>query len=328
MKDPDILRQLEALVGTTFPHTVQDGRCTELSLANDGALYHGLIRHHSAAAQQDILRLICRLTGLRRLNLRRNHVFALPAEFAQLVELEHLILGSNYLGVVPESIRGFRQLRSLHLGNNDLTEIPAWLGELNQLEYLALHKNIKLKSVASLRGLNKLKNLNLFLLNLLTLPDCLYDCRDLTTLTLWNVSRYPQGLEPFQRLEFFTVSGSPGLRALPPGFTTLKKLRMTRLHQNNLESLPNDIGEMAQLEQISLYQNQLSALPDSMARLTKLTKLNLGWNHFRQLPGWLGQLERLEWLGVFENPLEQPFLLPERAGRQVAREWPFSSPPI
>ena len=325
MQDADILRKLEAVVGTGFPYVIEDGRCVELCLTSDEALYHGLIRHHPAAVKQDALRLVCQLTCLRRLNLRRNLLKELPTEFAQLVELEHLNLGSNYLGGVPASIRKFRKLRYLHLGNNDLTDLPGWIGEFDKLEYIALHKNLKLKSIANLRGLRTLKTLNLYFVNLLALPEVVYEFRDLTTLTLWNINRFPNGLESFQSLEFFTDCGGPGIRALPPGFTKLKRLRMARLFQNNLEFLPEDIGELENLEQISLYQNQLSLLPDSMARLTRLTKLNLAWNRFEFLPAWLAQLEHLEWLGMFENPIREPDQLRFRPNVRVVREWPFST---
>ncbi|HET7537859.1 MAG TPA: hypothetical protein VFJ90_15475 [Candidatus Didemnitutus sp.] len=325
MTDLDCIAQIEARVGRAVPHMMQDGRCVELSLASDDALYHGLIRHHPPAEQWQILQLVCRLTGLRRLNLRRNRVGRLPAEFGRLTELEHVVLGSNELGLVPAELRGMRRLRSLHLGHNDIAELPGWFGELDQLEYLALHKNLRLKNLAPLHGLKRLKNLNLFLLNLLTLPEVLYEFTNLVTLTLWNVAHYPAGLDSFPQLEFFTLSGTPGGKALPPGFTKLPRLRMTRLHQNSIAELPEDLGNLGQLEQISLYQNQLSRLPESMAQLHRLTKVNLGWNCFKQLPEWLGRMERLEWLGIFENPLERPALPSPRPGLQIAREWTFST---
>src|SRR5262249_55220011 len=162
---------------------------------------------------------------------------------------------------VPEVLRGFRRLQYLHLGNNDLSNVPSWLGECEQLEFLTLHKNLKLKSIDGLRGLRNLKSLNLYFLNLLTLPEVVYEFRTLTTLTLWTVNRFPHGLEPFQNLEFFSDCGGSGTRALPPDLTRLKRLRMVRLFQNNLEFLPEDMGDLQDLEQISVYQNQLSRLP-------------------------------------------------------------------
>lgn len=325
MQDTEIVARLESVIGTKVPHVMSDGRCVELSLTSDNSLYHGLIRRHPIAVKQDVLRLVCRLTGLRRLDLRRNLVRELPSELAQLVELEHLILGSNYLRCVPDSIRGFRKLKCLHLGNNDLTELPGWLGELERLESVALHKNLQLKSIDGLKGLKSLKNLNLYFVNLLTLPAVVYEFRELTTLTLWNVNRFPNGIEPFESLEFFTDCGGPGTRTLPAGFSSLKRLRMARLFQNNLEALPRDMGNLKNLEQISLYQNQLSQLPDSMSQLARLTKLNLGWNRFESLPAWLPQLPQLEWIGVFENPLVEPVRLQFGARVRVDRVWPFST---
>lgn len=325
MSDSQILGKLEEMVGRSFPRALDNGRCVELSLCDDAALFHGLVRHHSPAAKWEILRLVSQLDGLRKLNLRRNRLGALPPEFGRLKGLEELTLSSNYLGCVPEPIRGFTRLKSLLLGNNDLVELPSWLGELDSLEHLALHKNVKLKSIDPIRGLKHLRTLNLYYVNLLELPKFIYDFRGLGTLTLWNVKRFPDGLAPLENLEFFTNCGTPALRSLPPGFTSLKKLRMTRLAQNNLESLPEDIGNLENLEQISLYQNQLSRLPDSMARLPRLSKLNLAWNRFETLPGWLGGLESLQWLAIFENPLVKADDFKARPGMQVEREWPFST---
>lgn len=325
MPDSEILRNLEEKVGRKFPHVVDNGRCIELSLCDDAAIFHGLIRHHTPAAKFEILRLVSQLEGLRKLNLRRNRLGVLPPEFGRLKGLEELTLSSNYLGCVPEPIRGFRRLKSLLLGNNDLIELPSWLGELSGLEHLALHKNVKLRSIEPIRGLKHLRTLNLYYVNLLELPAFIYDFRSLSTLTLWNVKRFPDGLDPLENLEFFTNCGTPALRSLPAGFTRLRKLRMTRLAQNNLETLPEDIGDLENLEQISLYQNQLSRVPDSMVRLRRLCKLNLAWNRFEAFPEWLGDLKRLEWLAIFENPLTTLDSIRMRPGTHVEREWPFST---
>lgn len=325
MTDQTTLHQIERQVGRPFPHVMEGDRCVELCLTSSEALYHGLIRHHSPAEKQAILRLVCHLTGLRKLDLRRNVVRQLPPEFANLRELEHLNLGSNYLGSVPDVLRGLRGLRFLQLGNNDLTDLPGFLADFQNLEQLALHKNLRLKSIDSLKGLTRLKALNLYFVNLLTFPAFVFEFRNLVTLSLWNVSQFPESLEAFQTLEFFTNCGGPSVRSLPPGFTKLKRLRMTRLFQNNLEALPDDMDRLENLEQISLYQNQLTRLPDSMARLKRLTKINIGWNRFEALPGWLGELPQLRWLGVFENPLTEPVQLPHQAELQVDRERPFST---
>lgn len=325
--DAEIVRSLEERVGRPFPYLMQNGRCVELSLCDDEALFHGLIRHHTQAAKLEMLRMISRLTELRKLNLRRNRLGVLPEEFNQLTKVEDLNLVSNYLGEFPRHIRGFSQLKRLALGNNDIAELPAWCNELQNLEYLALHKNMKIRSIAALRGLKRLRSLNLYFLNLHTLPEFVYEFRDLENLVLWNIKSFPDGIETLENLEFFTNCGAPSFRSMPKGFTRLRKLRMARLYQNNLEILPEDMGDLENLEQLSLYQNRLSTLPESMSRLKKLRKLNLGWNKFEALPDWLNDLKRLEWLGIFENPLKDANTIHSRPGLQIDRKWPFTTIP-
>lgn len=325
MSDLRIIENLKEKVGRPFDHVMDDDRCVELSLGDDNAPYYGLIRHHTPAEKLEILSLISDLTGLRKLNLRRNLLGVLPPEFDRLVDLEELILGSNYLGRFPEQIRSYKKIRKLALSNNDIVELPPWCSELNDLEHLALHKNLKLKSIASIQGLKNLRSLNLYFVNILTLPEFVYEFRSLQTLTLWNIKNFPDGLETLEKLEFFTHCGGPSVTSLPKGFTKLPKLRMARIYQNSLETLPDDLGEMENLEQLSFYQNRLSQLPDSMSRLKKLTKLNLGWNQFETLPDWINDLTDLQWLAIFENPLKQPDGIKARPGLKIDREWPFTT---
>ena len=327
MADLDTLRQIEAKVGRPFRHVLEDDRCVELELAADDCLLHGLIRRHSTTEKEEIMELVCRLSALRLLNLRRNKLGRLPENFTALDQLENLTLGSNYLGGVPPQIRGFRKLKFLHLGNNDLTELPSFIGDFADLEYLALHKNLKLKAIEPVAGLKKLKALNLYLLNLGGLPDFVYQFKGLVTLTVCNTSNWTDDISRLTNLEFFTNCISPSLRTLPDGITKLKKLRMIRMFQNNLECLTESFGDLENLEQLTVYQNQLTRLPDSFARLRKLQKLNLGWNRFEVLPPWLTELPALEWLGVFENPLKNGSALAFRPGVRVDRSWPFTTLP-
>jgi Leucine-rich repeat (LRR) protein len=325
MTDRDILAALERRIGRPFAYTLEGDRCVALDLTSEHYLFRGLIRRHPAAEKREIMELVSRLIGLRTLNLRRNKLLSLPDSFQNLRAVEHLNLGSNYLGHVPGQIRGFSRLTYLHLGNNEIAELPPWMEDFARLEYLALHKHLRLRSVDALAGQKRLKTLNLYLVNLGRMPRFMYELTTLVSLTLWNVSDLSDEIARLTNLEFFTDCGAPGLHRLPDGFTKLKKLRMTRLYQNQLEKLPDDFGDLENLEQVSLYQNRLSQLPHSMARLKKLAKLNLGWNSFETLPPWLSELPSLEWLGVFENPLRNCDAVTVPPAARVAREWPLTT---
>jgi len=327
MSDIDTLRQIEGKVGRPFHHVLEGDRCVSLDLVAEDFLFHGLIRRHSESAKEEIMTLVCKLTALRHLNLRRNKLGRLPGSFAALDQLESLTLGSNYLGEVPRQIRGFRKLKFLHLGNNDLTELPAFVGDFKDLEYLALHKNLKLKAIDPVAGLEQLKALNLYFLSLGGLPAFVYDLQNLVTLTLFNTANLTDDVSRLTNLEYFTDCAAPSLRALPDGITKLRKLRMIRLFQNNLECLPERFGDLENLEQLSLYQNKLSSLPDSFSRLEKLQKLNLAWNRFETLHPSLGDLPVLEWVGLFENPLRNRAEVMFQSRTRVDWCWPFTTLP-
>jgi flavodoxin len=325
--DRDVLDALAVRVGCPLQYRLEHGRCVVLELASPNHIYHGLIRHHTDQEKQEILRLISRLTGLRKLDLLRNRLLRLPPEFAQLEALEDLDLGSNYLGTVPEQIRGFRHLKRLQLGNNNLWDLPPWVGEFRELEVLGLHKNIALKSIDPLAGLKRLRSLNMYLITLSRTPSFLYDLKELNNLVLWNTGDWTDDIARLENLEFLTNCGCPSLRRLPEGVTALTKLRMMRLFQNNLEELPAQIDKLQHLEQLSLYQNQLTALPESFRRLAKLRKLNLAWNQFQVLPTWLGELRSLEWLATFGNPLPEHQRVSAPSAARVERHWPFTTVP-
>ena len=325
--DTKLLRDLQQRVGRPFAFEMEGDRCVGLDLTSEDDPHHGLIRRHSFAEKQAILRQLCRLRNLRKLNLRRNKLGVLPPEFAELRELEVLILGSNCLGQVPPQIARLERLKSLHLGNNDIRELPPFMGGFAHLEYLALHKNLRLKSVSNLAGLTSLRHLNLHYLNLHRLPLFVCSFRRLVTLTVWNITQFPEELANLAGLEFFSDCGSPALRELPPALMQLKKMRMMRLFQNSLTTLPEEIGELEHLEQLSLYQNQLGRLPDSFGRLKKLRKLNLACNRFKQIPSCLSQCESLEWLALFENPIKPGETPPLPARAEVLRHWPFTTLP-
>lgn len=326
MTDQQIISRIRQLVGCDFPHLMRDGQCVELSLESASSPYQGLIRHHPTHAQQDILQLVCRLSGLSHLNLRWNNIGAVPEALGALHHLEHLILGSNKLKYVPPPIARLHRLRSLHLGSNDIGSLPGWMSaELPELRYLTLHKNFRIRSIDPLRGMRTLENLNLFFITLTTLPEFLYENRRLSTLTLWGVRDFPAGLDDLPELQYFSLCGSMQLRRFPPGFERSRSLRMSRLHQNCIAHVPDDIGAMTNLEQLSLYQNEIVRLPESMTHLSQLQKLNLGWNRIDQFPQWLTELPMLRWLGIFDNPATSAISAPTRPGLTVVRERPFTS---
>lgn len=327
MSDFETVNEIQTKVGQPVEFKMAEDACIELSLASSDYRYHGLIRHHTSEEKAEILKLVTRLKRLRKLDLCKNKLLRLPGAIGELTDLEHLHLGSNYLGSVPPELENLKKLRFLHIANNDLQALPQFIGDLSNLEYLALHKNIHLTSIEPVAGLKNLRVLNAFLIRLKELPEFIYGLTELRSLTLAYCQVIRDDIARLSKLEFFTNVISPKLEELPEGLMHIPSLRMLRLFQNSLRRLPNDIGNLVNLEQISVYQNYLTELPASFRRLQKLEKLNIGWNRFESLPEYLPELASLRWLAIFENPLQAPSpeTFPDRV--EVVTEWPFSSVP-
>ncbi|HIE84657.1 MAG TPA: leucine-rich repeat domain-containing protein, partial [Dehalococcoidia bacterium] len=137
MNDRDTLTALQKLVGAVFPYELHGEDCIEIDLTSKDYRHQGLIRHHSNTEKTEILKLISKLDRLQSINLRWNKVYKLPEDFAELRELKHLDLGSNYLGTAPAWIANLIHLKYLNLGVNELTILPEEFSKLTELQTLA-----------------------------------------------------------------------------------------------------------------------------------------------------------------------------------------------
>ena len=192
---------------------------------------------------------IGRLTALQKLRLgyswptelgallrpEYNQLTALPAEIGRLTALKELVLSLNQLTALPPEIGRLTALRTLGLNDNQLTVLPREIGRLTALEWLALNDN-----------------------QLTVLP------REIGRLTALRTL----GLEFNQ------------LTALPPEIGRLTALGSLGLSDNRLTALPAEIGRLTALWRLELDENRLTALPAEIGRLTA-TAINLRGNPLR-----------------------------------------------
>jgi len=90
------------------------------------------------------------LAGITTLNLNRQSLTALQSgDFASLINLDELLLGSNDLASLPADVfNGLSKLRSLWLNDNELTGLPANVfNGLTNLHILYLNNNNELTSL-------------------------------------------------------------------------------------------------------------------------------------------------------------------------------------
>ena len=116
------------------------------------------------------------------LNLGKNHLNDLPASFADLKQIHHLIFYENDFEKVPEEIEELKELEHLDFYKNHITKIPDFIGNFENLKYLYLSYN-KIEVIPD--TLRNLKNLNYFYIHhnkILTIPDWIVEMDSLERL--------------------------------------------------------------------------------------------------------------------------------------------------
>lgn len=105
------------------------------------------------------------------LNLGKNHLSELPASFADLKQLHHLIFYENEFVTIPEEISGFVNLQHLDFYKNHINEIPDFVGNFENLHYLYLSYNEIETIPDTLRALSSLTYFYIHHNKIVTLPN-------------------------------------------------------------------------------------------------------------------------------------------------------------
>ena len=116
------------------------------------------------------------------LNLGKNKLSSLPASFADLKQVHHLIFYENEFVTIPEEIADFENLQHLDFYKNHIKEIPGFIGNFENLHYLYLSYN-EIEVIPD--TLRNLKNLNYFYIHhnkILTIPDWIVEMDSLERL--------------------------------------------------------------------------------------------------------------------------------------------------
>lgn len=132
------------------------------------------------------------------------------------------------------------------------------------------------------------KSLNLNRKDLRTIPDEVFELKDLEELRLFQTN----------------------LTEISPRIGELKNLKKLYIGRNELRTLPKEIGELHDLEVLFIHFNEIDSLPSSIKGLKKLEHLKIDNNNLKRLPDEIGALPNLKTLTVQFNELDtiQPAL--------------------
>ncbi|ELV11316.1 Leucine-rich repeat-containing protein 7 [Tupaia chinensis] len=152
--------------------------------------------------------------------------------------LEDLLLSSNMLQQLPDSIGLLKKLTTLKVDDNQLTMLPNTIGNLSLLEEFDCSCN-ELESLPSTIGyLHSLRTLAVDENFLPELPREIGSCKNVTVMSLRS-----------NKLEF-----------LPEEIGQMQKLRVLNLSDNRLKNLPFSFTKLKELAALWLSDNQSKAL--------------------------------------------------------------------
>lgn len=118
-----------------------------------------------------------------------------------------LDLSGQKLKEVPAEIAQLKQLNALDLSNNKLRALPDWLGELEHLQELRISRNKLVDFPAMICRLRNLERLDMSRNALTGLPECIGGLQRLVSLDLWSndLVEFPDAISGMQALRFLDL---------------------------------------------------------------------------------------------------------------------------
>jgi Leucine-rich repeat (LRR) protein len=223
------------------------------------------------------------LSELRRLDLDRNPIAALPDDMSELAKLTELHLGGTRLTRLPEILTALPRLRRLYLEELDIVE-PADLTDLADTLNRLFLSGSSFPDWSFLAALTKLELLFMRNCGLTELPGSIASLTALRYVYMQNneLEELPEWFGKLTRLERLDLTGNR-LYALPSSMASLTRLRQLVLSGNEFFSLPGWITGLTGLEVLLVSDNHLTRVPDGFYRLGNLYRFSFQNNNLTSI---------------------------------------------
>jgi Leucine-rich repeat (LRR) protein len=208
--------------------------------------------------------------------------------------------------IIPKA-SALTNVMAFRLGNNNLTSIPSAFLEMHSLVYFRSSGNPLSTLSDSLGMWSELHFLELSGTNFDTLPEGIYGCTNLLSISInsnKDTLHISKGISSLGKTLSELKIYSTVLDTLPDNFSSLSKLNKLVLYKNGLKEIPKPILQMNQLHELWLDSNSISILPREIASMSGLTYLSLSGNKIKHIPSNICFLKNLNVLDLRGNPID------------------------
>ncbi len=275
--------------------------------------FNNLTKERQYDSVPHALDTIGKTCNLRQLVLTSNILTHLPNSVVQLCALEDLKLDHNLIEQLPPSIHKMTGLRSLSIADNRLTSLPDDMCKMYRLHNLCVSRNMLTKLPLYIGNLTRLKKLWINNNAIEELPwtmgqlVCLKDLLlgDNPVADRWRDVLQGEG-KIARMLEIMRELRLRALRGEPPSVSIAE----TGLLNEIVVPLPRKAKLWAQFctqalstGYVDLHWNQLREVPKEIISMKSLVELRLSNNYLESIPGQIGEMEHLRVLHLTNNKL-------------------------
>jgi Leucine-rich repeat (LRR) protein len=246
----------------------------------------------------------------------------LPASFANLDQLEHLLIHGRWYS--PSSLNAvlpsLQKLRYLEFIGSIRFEIPEAIGKLANLEDLIILDSIIKEipeSIFELANLNRLiiglieKGMRKYYSNRKIISEVSESIGKLKKLEELSISgkfkSLPESIGELVNLKELSFDDS--IEQLPDNISKLKKLKRLHLENNKIKDFQSieSILQLENLEYLNLSRNKIKFLPDSICKLRNLKKIAIRSTKLQEFPECLLHLPSLDLIEITWSPIDISF---------------------
>jgi len=209
------------------------------------------------------------LSHVTSVNLQGNIISQIPLALINLPNLKRLCLEDNQIPFFPldflELYTGkVTTLEELNFKNNQIKEMTEFICKFKELKILNIHGNL-LTKFPDLSKFDKLQELDIGANNISTIPQSIFDMRNLIVLDI--------SLNP--------------ISVLPNEISSLNNLRRLNFSSTNIQSIPNQISLLTNLISLDISNNTLKSeedIPEIIFQFSQLEELGVAGLDITEIP--------------------------------------------